>query len=143
MINKQVNFILEPAQTRVEKPWGFEILFTPKEFPHTGKILFVFAGKKPSFQYHDEKEEVICLYSGKALIWLEYCKGEIEKIPMELQKGYLVQKFQKHRIEALEDSFFIESSSPETGITVRLEDDYKRPDETEEIRAKKNRGWQN
>ena len=141
-MNYQINFITVPYQARVEKPWGFEIHFTPKDFPHTGKILFVHAGKKPSFQYHDEKEEVICLYSGKALIWLENNKGEIKKIPMELQKGYLVQKFQKHRVEAIEDSFFLESSSPETGTTVRLEDDYKRPDETEEIRTQTNRGWQ-
>jgi oxalate decarboxylase/phosphoglucose isomerase-like protein (cupin superfamily) len=140
-MNTQSNFTTQPEQTRVEKPWGFEILFTPKTFPHTGKILFVQAGKKPSFQYHDEKEEVICLYSGKALIWLENSQGEIEKIPMELQKGYLVQKFQKHRVEAIEDSYFLESSSPETGVTVRLEDDYKRPDETEAMRNSKNRGW--
>ena len=60
---------------------------------------------------------------------------------MELQKGYTVLPFQKHRIEAIEDSFFLEASSPETGTTVRLEDDYKRPDETEEVRSQKNRGW--
>ncbi len=143
MESNQQNFTTIPNQNRIEKPWGFEIHFTPKDFPHTGKILFVSAGKKPSFQYHDEKEEIICLYSGKALVWLENSQGEIEKIPMELQKGYLVQKFQKHRVEAIEDSFFLESSGPETGVTVRLEDDYKRPDETEEMRKQKNRGWQN
>lgn len=136
------DFSTTPYYQRIEKPWGHEIHYTPKNFPHTGKILFIRAGKKPSFQYHDEKQETICLFSGKALIWLENHKGEIEKIPMELQKGYTVQPFQKHRIEAIEDSCLLESSSPETGTTVRLDDDYKRPDETEEVRQQKNRGWQ-
>lgn len=140
MANK--NFSIIPYQNRIEKPWGYEVHYTPENFPHTGKILFIKAGCKPSFQYHDEKEETICLFSGQALIWLENDKGEIEKIPMESQKGYTVQPFQKHRIEAIEDSFLLESSSPETGTTVRLEDDYKRPDETEEVRQQKNRGWQ-
>lgn len=141
MIEK--DFSLVPHQQKVKKPWGYEIHYTPPDFPHTGKILFVEAGKKPSFQYHDEKEETICLYSGKALIWLENSQGKIEKIPMELQKGYVVKPFQKHRVEALEDAYFLEASSPETGTTVRLEDDYKRPDETEDVREQKNRGWQN
>jgi mannose-6-phosphate isomerase-like protein (cupin superfamily) len=136
------NFSTTPVQERIEKPWGFEILYSPKNLTRTGKILFVKAGKRPSFQYHDEKEETICLFSGKALIWLENSSGEVEKIPMELQKGYTVLPMQKHRVEAMEDSFILEVSSPESGLTVRLEDDYKRPDETEEVRNTKNRGWQ-
>lgn len=135
------NFSTIPFYEKIEKPWGHEILYTQKKAPRTGKILFVKAGKKPSFQYHDQKEETICLFSGKALIWLENSKGEIEKIPMELQKGYAVMPMQKHRIEAIEDSFLLEVSTPEIGTTVRLQDDYKRPDETEEVRSQKNRGW--
>ncbi|MBI3232123.1 MAG: cupin [Candidatus Doudnabacteria bacterium] len=135
------NFSTIPFYERVEKPWGYEVHYTPKNLSRTGKILFVRAGKKPSFQYHDEKEETICLFSGKALIWLENEKGEIEKIQMELQRGYTVLPFQKHRVEAAEDSFFLEASSSETGTTVRLDDDYKRPDETEDVRSRKNRGW--
>ena len=136
------NFSTIPHQQRVEKPWGYEIIYTPAELSRAGKILFVKAGKKLSFQYHDQKEETMCLFSGRALIWLENQKGEIEKIEMETQKGYTVRPPQKHRVEAMEDSFILEVSSPETGTTVRIEDNYKRPDETEEIRKSDNRGWQ-
>lgn len=135
------NFVTAPFAERIEKPWGYEIHYTPKHLARTGKILFIKVGKKPSFQYHDGKEETICLFSGKALIWLENSQGEIERIPMELQKGYTVLPMQKHRLEALEDSFLLEASSAETGTTVRLEDDYKRSDETEKVRGQKNRGW--
>jgi len=138
----QSNFTTTPFQERIEKPWGYEIIFTPKGLKHAGKILFVKAGKKLSLQYHHEKQETLCLYSGRALIWLENGKGELEKIEMEPQKGYTVSLTQKHRIEAVEDSFVLEASEPETGTTVRVDDDYKRPDETEEVRSQKNRGWE-
>ena len=136
-----MKFNLEPHQERIEKPWGYEIILTPKDHPRTGKILHVKAGKRLSFQYHDEKEEVITLFSGKAIIWLEDDQGEIQKLPMELKKGYLVTPPQKHRIEAVEDSDIFEVSSPESGTTFRLEDDHAREHETEDLRKLANRGW--
>jgi len=134
-------FNLEPFSEKVEKPWGYEIIFTPKDLARTGKLLFVKAGKRLSLQYHDQKEETLCLFSGKALIWLEDSSGQIQKIPMELHKGYTVKPPQKHRIEAMEDSYVVEVSLPEIGTTFRLEDDYARKDETEELRKEENRGW--
>lgn len=125
----------------MEKPWGYEVVLTPKDSERTGKILHLNAGGRLSFQYHDTKVEVMALFSGKAVIWLEDDKGEIQKIPMELKKGYLIVPPQKHRVEALEDSDIFEVSSPEKGVTYRLSDDYTRPDETEKLREEKNRGW--
>ncbi|MCL5009200.1 MAG: cupin [Patescibacteria group bacterium] len=136
-----MKFFLEPFYERVEKPWGYEVVLTPKDSERTGKILHVAAGKRLSFQYHETKEEVITLFSGRAVIWLEDDAGEIRKIPMEPKKGYLVKPPQKHRVEALEDSDIFEVSSPEKGTTYRLEDDFTRPDETESLRQQKNRGW--
>jgi predicted GH43/DUF377 family glycosyl hydrolase/mannose-6-phosphate isomerase-like protein (cupin superfamily) len=128
-------------QKKVAKPWGEEIIYTPTGLARAGKIIKVNAGQKLSFQYHEQKEETLCLMSGSCLIWLENAAGEIEKIPMKPFEGFTVQQRQKHRLEALEDSTVIEVSSPERGNTVRLSDDYGRPDETEELRAEKNRGW--
>ncbi len=136
-----MEFSTEAYQKKVIKPWGYEIIFTPDGLNRTGKILHINAGKKLSFQYHDEKEETMCLVSGKAIIWLENSKGEIEKIPMELNKGYSNVPPQKHRIEAVEDSDVFEVSTPETGTTVRIDDDYARSAETEEVRKQENRGW--
>lgn len=135
------DFSVIPFQAKVEKPWGYEIHYTPANLARTGKILFIKAGKKPSFQYHEKKEETLCLFSGEAIIWLENNRGEIEKIPMQPYAGYTILPLQKHRVEALTDSFILEVSSPEIGTTVRLEDDYHRPDETEQMRKQKNRGW--
>lgn len=142
-MNKEFNFSkysTESFQTKVIKPWGYEIIYTPSEAPAVGKILNVTAGKRLSLQYHDEKIETLCLVQGEAMITLLGHDGQTNEIPMELDKGYFIQPGQIHRVRAITDIVFIESSLPETGNTFRLEDDSGRKTETEEIR-KKDRGW--
>ena len=134
-------FSLEPFQKKVPKPWGYELIFSPPGLTYTSKVLVIDAGKKISFQYHDQKIETMTLLRGKALIWLEDKAGEIQKVPMEQYKGYTVAVGQKHRVEAIEESWVVEGSLPETGTTIRLEDDYARPNETEDLRQDPNRGW--
>ena len=131
------HFSLVPYQKRVEKPWGYEIIYTPNGALANGKILHVNAGKRLSLQYHDQKIETLCLIKGEAMITLSNNKGQVVKIPMELFKGYYIQLGQIHRIIAITDIDFIEASTPEKGNTYRLEDDTKRPKtETEEMRQK-------
>ena len=128
------HFKVEPFSQKVDKPWGYEIIFTPSGLERAGKVLFIREGKRLSLQYHEQKEESLCLYSGKAVIWLENDQGEIEKKEMVPGQGYLILSGQKHRIEAEENSIVFEVSSPEKGVTHRVEDDYQRRSETEEDR---------
>lgn len=131
------HFSLVPYQKRVEKPWGYEIIYTKEGAPSNGKILHVLAGKRLSLQYHDQKIETLCLIKGEAIITLSNNKGEIVELPMELLRGYFIQPGQIHRITAITDIDFIEAATPEKGNTYRLEDDTKRPiTETEEMRQK-------
>ena len=117
---------ISPYSQKINKPWGYEIVFTPKSLERVGKILFIKKGCRLSLQYHDQKEETLCLFQGKAKIWLEDKKGQIKTLYMKPQMGYTILKGQKHRLEALEDSFVFEVSSSERGTTYRLEDDYQR-----------------
>ena len=132
---------MNPFSKKIEKPWGYEILLTSEDSPVTGKIAFTKAGHRWSFQYHDQKEETICLYSGEAEFWLEDESGEIIKEKMVPMSGYRVKPMQKHRFCAISDCWTFESSTPEKGNTFRLEDDYTRTTETEELRNQPNRGW--
>lgn len=127
-------YSVEGFQMKVEKPWGYEIIFTPLNAPAVGKILRVLAGKRLSLQYHDEKIETLCLTDGEGIITLTDKDGIEKEVKMELNKGYFVQPGQIHRVTAVTDMTFIESSTPETGNTYRLQDDTKRPTETEEMR---------
>ncbi len=133
-------FSIKPFFQKVIKPWGYEILLTPEESPVTGKILHLDDDKRFSLQYHDEKEETLILFSGEAYIILENDQGEMEKIKMELNKGYFIRPFQKHRAQGIKDSLIFESSTKEEGDTVRLEDDYNRGTETEEKRKTRIQG---
>ncbi|QQG44355.1 MAG: hypothetical protein HYW86_00330 [Candidatus Roizmanbacteria bacterium] len=134
-------FTTIPYQKKIDKPWGYEIIYTPENASATGKILHIDARKRISLQYHDEKSETLCLIKGQAVITLSNQNGETEEIPMEHFKGYFITPGQIHRITAIIDTDICESSIPEIGNTVRLQDDVGRPTETEEMRRLENRGW--
>ncbi|MDO8657366.1 MAG: cupin [Candidatus Levybacteria bacterium] len=123
---------------RVEKPWGFELHFTPDNLPYMGKILHINSRKRLSLQYHDQKMESWFLLSGKVTMILENDKGELEKVNMEKGYGYTIKMGQKHRLVGVKESEVLEVSTPEIGNTFRVEDDFARPTETEEMRKDPN-----
>jgi len=127
---------MEPYQIKIEKPWGYELILTPPDSPVTGKILHLNAGDRFSYQYHDQKEEALVLIFGQAKLIFEDESGKLQEVEMELQKGYFIKPYVKHRCQAISDCDIMEASTPETGNTVRLEDDYARGTETEEERLK-------
>jgi len=135
-------FSLTPFAARAVKPWGEEIIFTPPGLARTGKILRVSAGKRLSLQYHDAKEETMCLLSGEAVLELEDANGRLQAVPMVQHRGYTVRIGQKHRLAAVTEAWITEVSDPERGRTFRLADDYGRPHETETARlaARENLG---
>lgn len=130
-----------PFVKRVGKPWGYELIFTPEDLPYTGKLMHLKAGTRQSLQIHDQKIETYYLDSGQGGALMENEKGEMERVEFEEDKGYTTKIGQKHRIFAITDCDILEFSTPEKGNTFRLEDDYARPTETEEMRKKPNRGW--
>ena len=124
---------------RVEKPWGYELHWVPEGVPYMGKIEHVNAGARMSLQIHDTKQESWFLMKGRAKIIWENTQGELIETELEKGKGYRTLVGQRHRLCGITDCYIIEFSTPEMGTTWRLEDDYKRPDETPEQR-KKERG---
>ncbi|MBL7078059.1 cupin [Candidatus Shapirobacteria bacterium] len=127
-------FSVSPYSKRIEKPWGYELILAPASLPFTGKILHIKQGARLSLQYHEQKQETLCLLKGKAKLYLEDSSGVLQEFSMEPLKGYLVVPFQKHRMEGITDCDLLEASTAEKGNTVRLEDDYDRSTETEEDR---------
>jgi hypothetical protein len=130
------SFSLEPLARRVEKPWGYEILLSPADAPYTSKLVHVYAGRRLSLQLHDTKVETQTLVTGRGFLVLEGADAQLHEVAMEMGVGYHVAVGQRHRLCAAadEDAVVFESSTPEIGVTLRLEDDYARPDETEQLR---------
>lgn len=137
----KTKFNNSPYVKRVEKPWGYELIFTPEDLPYTGKLMHLNAGTRQSLQIHVQKVETYYLGSGRGGVIIENAEGEMEKIEFEKNKGYTTQVGQKHRIFAITNCDILEFSTPEIGITYRLEDDYARSHETDELRKTANRGW--
>jgi mannose-6-phosphate isomerase-like protein (cupin superfamily) len=132
-------FTNKPYVKKVDKPWGYEIHWVPEGMPYMAKILHIDAGRRLSLQVHDKKQETYWLTSGECNLIIENTKGELETIKMKKGFSYTTMPGQRHRHEAVTDCDVFEASMPEGGITLRLEDDYHRPDETDEQR-KKERG---
>ena len=121
---------------RVEKPWGYELHWVPENKPYMGKVMHFNAGCRFSMQIHDQKQESWFLIRGKAKIIWDNSEGELVETEMEEDKGYTCQVNQRHRLVGITDCDIMEVSTPEMGTTYRLDDDYKRPNETPEIRKK-------
>jgi len=124
---------------KVDKPWGHELIFAPSEASVVGKMLHINKGARFSLQYHEKKQETLCLLQGRAKLIIEDKEGILQEIEMELRKGYFIRPFQKHRCQAITDCDILEASTREEGSTVRIEDDYNRGDETEEIRRQRSK----
>lgn len=133
-------FTNDPYVRRVEKPWGYEIHFTPDDLPYMGKLLHIDEGKRLSLQAHDQKQESWFLASGNIILMIENKDGELEEVPLRAGKGYTCAIGQRHRLMGgTGGGNVFEVSTPEIGNTFRLEDDFKRDTETEEERAKRNK----
>ena len=132
----QSDFTVRPLARRIDKPWGYEILLTPEGAPYAAKLFHVQAGKRLCLQVHDTKVETQTLVDGRGLLLLEGADGQLHEIDMEPGVGYHVAVGQRHRLCAPPDAdvTVFEASTPEQGVTLRLEDDYARPDETEALR---------
>ena len=130
-----------PYIKRIEKPWGYELHWVPDSKPYMGKIIHINAGARLSLQTHDQKQESWFLKNGRAKIIWDDEKGNLVEEEMKPGFGYSCEIGQKHRLAGITDCGIIEVSTPEIGTTYRLEDDYNRSDETEQVRKQKNRGW--
>lgn len=134
-----LGFNQEGYSRKVKKPWGYELHWTPDDLPYMGKILHIEAGKRLSLQAHDMKQESWILVNGECkVIWdNEDCK--LTETVLQPGRGFTCATGQRHRLVGITDCDIMEVSTPEIGVTWRLEDDYARPDETEELRRKDRR----
>jgi len=117
----------------VDKPWGRERIMEVND-KYAFKILEVDAGHRLSLQYHNDKlETMYCLYGcGTLFLSADGFDREMTLLPgrfITITPGTI------HRLEASATSpvVVMEASSPELDVVVRLDDDYKRNDEEEEV----------
>jgi len=111
----------------VYKPWGREEWLELNN-RYCYKRIYINAGYKTSYQYHNFKSETNYIISGEAEIWLENEDGIVEKKIMRAGEYFNVTPPRKHRVIAITDIILQEVSTPEVDDVIRIEDDTKRPD---------------
>lgn len=110
----------------VHKPWGREEWLEQND-RYCYKRIYILAGERTSFQYHEKKLETNYIIDGRAEVWLEDERGEIVKKTMGPGEFFTVRPPRKHRVVALTDLVLQECSTPEVDDVIRVDDDHRRP----------------
>lgn len=113
---------------KINKPWGYEIIWTQLgrgAFPaygFVGKMLHIKKGHRLSLQYHQEKSEAILVLKGTLNLYHNEQWGRVK--PMDSR---LIHSGQIHRMSAPWGPVsLVEVSTPQLDDLIRLEDDYGR-----------------
>jgi mannose-6-phosphate isomerase-like protein (cupin superfamily) len=112
-----------------QKPWGHEQIFAAVEGKYVGKIIHMIAGQSLSLQYHEQKEETICLISGEADFRYGGLGEELTVRRFGPGDAIHLPAGAVHRVTAISDIVFAEASTAPPGWredVVRLEDAYGR-----------------
>jgi hypothetical protein len=108
----------------VVKPWGYEEIWAESS-RYAGKFLIIRHGEMLSRQYHERKEETICVLDG--MLHLELGRGPDDVRRLAPGETWHVTPGTVHRFCAPEgDVRLVEVSTPELDDVVRLEDKYAR-----------------
>ena len=112
---------------KIDKPWGFEEIIEHNEY-YVLKKLCMNKGHKCSVQFHRMKKETVYLLSGSLNIYIGDARNDLAVKPTLLKPNdsLTIEPGVVHRMEAVEDSIYLEASTPELDDVVRLSDEYGR-----------------
>ena len=114
----------------VIKPWGKEELIEYND-KYVVKKLFMKAGECCSLQYHELKRETIYVLSGKLRVYIGKDINSLQEKIMCANEFINIEPYTIHRMEGVEDSTYLESSTNELWDVVRLDDKYSRTNTSE------------
>lgn len=109
----------------ISKPWGKEEILEINDNYMLKKIT-MWKDNRCSLQYHNYKKETIYILIGKLRIYCGSKKDNLESRVFEPHESITIPSKLIHRMEAIEDSVYLEASTPELNDVVRLEDSYNR-----------------
>ena len=115
----------------VDKPWGKEELIEYND-NYVVKKLYMKANECCSMQYHELKRETIYVLKGKLKLYIGSDIDNLEIKEMIPGDKITITPYTIHRMEGIDDSEYLECSTPELWDVIRLKDKYKR-ENTDEI----------
>jgi mannose-6-phosphate isomerase len=109
----------------IDKPWGSELVVERND-RYMVKKLTMWQGHRCSIQFHHVKRETIYVLSGKLRIHTGDSLQALQSRVYGAGESITIVPGVVHRMEAEEDSVYLEASTPEMDDVVRLADDYQR-----------------
>jgi mannose-6-phosphate isomerase-like protein (cupin superfamily) len=120
------NVVISDEQPKeVIKPWGKEELIEFND-KYVVKKLFMKKNECCSLQYHELKKETIYVLDGKLKLYIGNDIDNLEEKIMVKNDTITISPYTIHRMEGIEDSFYLECSTNELWDVVRLQDKYSR-----------------
>ena len=107
---------------RIEKGWGYELIWATND-TYCGKtMVFERAGAKFSMHFHREKDETWFVCAGKfKLRWIDTDTAQIFEKDLNQGDTWRNLPFQPHQLESIEpESMIFEVSTPDS-----VEDNYR------------------
>lgn len=111
--------------TTIPKPWGQEEIIEVND-RYCVKRLTMHKGHCCSLQYHERKVETVYLLSGRLNVLIGANVDALSVTVMAPGDSLTLRCGTIHRMEAAEDSVYLEASTPELDDVVRLADNYNR-----------------
>ena len=109
----------------IEKPWGKEEVIEIND-KYMMKKLTMLKGHRCSLQLHNHKKETIYVLSGQLRIISGPDQDNLTGKIYREGESITISPGVVHRMEGVEDSIYLEASTPEMDDVVRLVDDYER-----------------
>ena len=109
----------------IEKPWGREEVIEIND-RYMVKRLTMWKDHRCSLQYHKIKRESIYVLSGSLRIYTGPTQESLSSRVFSPGETITLEPGVVHRMEGVEDSVYLEASTPEMEDVVRLVDDYHR-----------------
>lgn len=115
------------ARTVLLRDWGEEHIIAHTAH-YLGKLLFMRAGTKGGLQFHRQKDETECLWSGLARLRTDRGDGVLEVRDFAPGQSVHIPPGVVHQVEAVTDCVIFETSTPHLEDRVRVEAQYGLPD---------------
>ena len=110
----------------IKKPWGSEEVIEINDC-YMMKKLTMYKDHRCSLQYHNrKKEKTIYVLSGQLRIYVGVSKDQLQAKVFGPNESITLEPGVVHRMEGVEDSVYLEASTPEMDDVVRIADDYNR-----------------
>ena len=109
----------------IEKPWGREEVIEINS-NYMVKKLTMWKNHRCSLQLHNHKKETIYVLQGQLKIISGPNQNNLSSKIYTAGETLTISPGVVHRMEGVEDSVYLEASTPEMDDVVRLKDDYNR-----------------